>query len=517
MLSGSCQKREGMSYDGWMRATPQPVLRFLIVLEVALHTGVFAGARGSTDDWPQFRGPNAAGTSSDQNLPDTWNAETGSNIRWKAAVPGLGHASPIVLGERVFIVTAESSEEGSQLRVGLYGDIAPVPTEPSHAWQLFCLDKRTGQIFWKRTVAERVPQIKRHTKATHANSTPATDGTHVVVFLGSEGLYCYDKHGKLLWRKDLGVLDSGYYVTPAAQWGFGSSPIIFESMVIVQCDVQQNSFVAAFDVNDGHELWRTPREDVPTWSTPAIFEGKNRTELVLNGYQHAGGYDPWTGKELWRLGNGGDIPVPTPIVAHGLIILSSAHGKQRPLCAIREGAAGDITPTNVKEPGDHIAWYLPRSGIYMQTPIAYGDYLYACGDNGLLNCYEARTGKTVYRERLGNGATGFTASAVAADGKLYFTGENGDIYVVQAGAEFKLLATNAMGETCMATPAISDGMLIVRTESHVYAIGLPHVQALDEPLRRPVDNGWRFSLRTLLIATTVIALTLGLIAYFRRG
>ena len=395
-------------------------------------------------------------------------------------------------------------KEDSQLRVGLYGDIAPVPTESSHAWQLYCLSKYTGQILWKRTILERIPQIKRHTKATHANSTPATDGIHVVVFLGSEGLYCYDRCGNLLWKKDLGVLDSGYYAVPAAQWGFGSSPIIFKNMVIVQCDVQQNSFVAAFDVNNGRELWRTSREDVPTWSTPTIFEGNTRTELVVNGYKHAGGYDPWTGKELWRLSGGGDIPVPTPVVAHGLIFLSSAHGRQRPLCAIREGATGDITPTDDTEPGDHIAWYLPRSGIYMQTPIVYGEYLYACGDNGVLNCYEARTGKAIYRERLGNGATGFTASAIAADGKLYFTSENGDIYVVQSGPAFKLLATNAMDEACMATPAVSDGMLIVRTESHVYAIGPPPDQVLNkvqsvggtqlestESYSCPVDDQWR--------------------------
>jgi outer membrane protein assembly factor BamB len=199
----------------------------------------------------------------------------------------------------------------------------------------------------------------------------------------------------------------------------------------------------------------------------------------VNGYKQAGAYDPWTGKELWRLGGGGDIPVPTPVAAHGLVILSSSHGRQRPLVAIREGAVGDITPAKAGELGEHIAWHLPRAGIYMQTPIVVGDYLYACGDNGLLNCYDARTGKSVYRERLGNGTTGFTASAVAADGKLYFTSENGEIYIVQAGPEFKLLAENAMDETCMATPAIADGMLIVRTQSHVVAIGLPVAQAIN--------------------------------------
>jgi outer membrane protein assembly factor BamB len=429
--------------------------------------------------WPQFRGANAAGVASNQILPDSWDVVAGTNIRWKTAIPGLGHASPIVAGDRVFVVTAASAEVGAGLRVGLYGDIASVPTEPSHAWQLICLAADTGQPLWTRTIVERVPQIKRHTKATHANSTPATDGTHVVVFLGSEGLYCYDRDGSLLWDKDLGLLDSGYYVAPDAQWGFGSSPIIFEKMVIVQCDVQQDSFLAAFDVTSGRELWQTPREDVPTWSTPTIFAGEKRTELVLNGYKQAGGYDPWTGKEVWRLGGGGDIPVPTPIVAHGLVFLSSSHGRQRPLRAVREGASGDITPAKADELGDYIAWQLPRAGTYMQTPIVVGDYLYACGDNGLLNCYDARTGISVYRQRLGNGTTGFTASPVAADGKLYFASESGEVYIIQEGPKFKQLAVNAMEETCMATPAIADGMLIVRTQSHVVAIGRPRDQAID--------------------------------------
>jgi outer membrane protein assembly factor BamB len=456
----------------------------LVGLLLALWLPVESLARGrtATNDWPQFRGQRAVGIADHRQLPETWNIETGSNIKWKTAIPGLGHASPIVLGGCVFIVTAESRDNESPLRVGVYGDIASVPTEHSHRWLLLCLSKHTGRVLWKRTILERVPQVKRHTKASHANSTPVTDGVHVVVFLGAEGLYCYDRCGNLCWKKDLGLLDSGYYVVPAAQWGFGSSPIIYQNMVIVQCDVQQGSFLAAFDVTSGRELWRTAREDVPTWSTPTIFEGNTRTELVVNGYKHAGGYDPWTGKELWRLSGGGDIPVPTPIGAHGLIFLSSAHGGKRPLQAIRLGATGDITPQNDSELGRHIAWHLPRGGIYMQTPIVHGDYLYACADNGLLNCYEAQTGKHIYRERLGKGASGFTASAVAGDGKLYFTSENGDIYVVKAGPKFNLLATNAMHEVCMATPAISDGNLIVRTQEHVYAIGAaPALAVTKEP------------------------------------
>jgi outer membrane protein assembly factor BamB len=266
------------------------------------------------------------------------------------------------------------------------------------------------------------------------------------------------------------VLESSFYVAPDAQWGFASSPILFDGMVIVQCDVLKDSFLAAFDVCGGRELWRVSRDDVPTWSTPTVYQGEIRTELIVNGYRHAGGYDAWTGKELWRLGGGGDIPVPTPVVANGLVFLSSAHGGQNPLCAIRLGATGDVTPNGDHERRGPIAWYRERDGIYMQTPIVYGDYLYACRDNGVLSCYAAQTGERFYRERLGNGSAGFSASPVAADGRLYFTSEEGDVYVVRAGPTFEVLATNRIGEVCMATPAISDGMILIRAKSHVYGI-----------------------------------------------
>lgn len=453
------------------------MIRFRSLWSLFLVTALLASApaadRASVGDWPQFRGRQASGVADGQSPPVSWDVEAGTNIRWKTAIAGLGHAGPVVCRGRVFVVTAVSSDSDPDLRVGLYGDIAPVQDESSHAWQLYCLSTYTGRILWRRTLHEGLPKIKRHTKATHANSTPATDGVHLVVFLGSEGLYCYDLRGRLLWKKDLGVLDSGYYRVPEAQWGFGSSPIIHKNMVFIQCDVQSGSYLAAFDVRTGRELWRAAREDVPTWSTPTIHQGATRTELIVNGHQHAGGYDPLTGEELWRLGGGGDIPVPTPIVAHGLIILSSAHGGQAPLCAIRLGATGNITPTDHAQSHEHIAWHKPREGIYIQTPIAYGDYLYACKNNGLLSCYDVRTGELQYRQRLGGGRDGFTASPVAADGKLYFISEEGDVHVVRAGPTFELLATNSMGEVCMATPAISDDMLIVRAKSHLYGIGAP--------------------------------------------
>lgn len=446
---------------------------------------VSAGDYTSAHDWPQFRGRRAAGTADGQGPPVSWDVETGSHVRWKTAIPGLGHASPVVCRGRVFIVTAVGGDAEPSLRVGLYGDIAPVRDEGPQRWQLYCLSKYSGRILWKRTVHRGVPKIKRHTKSTHANSTPATDGVRLVMLLGSEGLHCYDFCGNRLWKRDLGVLDSGFYRVPDAQWGFGSSPIIYNGRVMVQCDVQQGSYLAALDVRDGRELWRTARSDVPTWSTPTIYRGRHRTELIVNGYRHAGGYDPATGRELWRLSGGGDIPVPTPVVAGGLILLASAHGRRAPLCAVRIGASGDVTPEAEDRLGEHVAWYKPRDGTYMQTPLVYGDYLYACKDNGVLSCYELRTGQRLYRQRLGGG--GFTASPVAADGRLYFTGEGGDVYVVRAGPEFEVLAKNSMAEVCMATPAISAGMIIFRAKSHVYGIAEPGGRSIAlrrGPLRR---------------------------------
>ncbi|MFH1419048.1 MAG: PQQ-binding-like beta-propeller repeat protein [Planctomycetota bacterium] len=423
--------------------------------------------------WPGFRGHRASGIAEGFATPTTWNAETGLNIAWKRRIPGLGHSSPAIWGDRIFVTTAISGKSDPELKVGLYGDVRPVDDDTVHRWLLFCLNKNTGKVLWERTVCEGVPKVRRHPKATHANCTPATDGEYVVAFFGSEGLYCYDIDGNLKWNKDFGLLDSGYFAMPDAQWEFGSSPVIHAKTIFVQCDVQKGSFVAAYNLQNGSEVWRTPRDDVPTWSTPTIHHEGKQTQVVCNGYKHAGGYDASTGKELWRLSGGGDIPVPTPVAGLGLIFLASAHGPAAPLTAIRPTASGDISLQPNEESNEHVAWVDRRCGVYMQTPLVYGDYLYACKNNGILACYSPKTGQRVYRKRLGSGRGGFTASAVGADGKVYFTGEEGKIYVVKAGPEFAILAENVMDEVCMATPAISEGVLFIRAQDHLYAISAP--------------------------------------------
>ncbi|MBZ5496285.1 MAG: PQQ-binding-like beta-propeller repeat protein [Acidobacteriia bacterium] len=421
-------------------------------------------------NWPSFRGPNASGIAEGFSLPTTWDATTSKNILWKTPIPGLGHSSPIVWGNRIYVSTAISGIDRPELKVGLYGDIGSVEDRTSHRWIVYCLDRLSGKIIWGKTVYSGVPKIKRHPKSTHANTTLATDGRHLVAFFGSEGLHCFDMDGKPLWTKDLGLLDSGYYVAPEAQWEFGSSPIIYRDRVLIQCDVLNGSFIAALNVKDGSEVWRTPRNDVPTWGTPTVYDDGKQAQMIINGYRHIGSYDVNTGTELWRLRGGGDIPVPTPVVARDMVFITNAHGTMAPIYAIRLNAIGDISLKANETSNEFVAWSTPREGAYMITPIVYGDYLYSCKNNGVLYCYEAGTGKKVYQERLGDGTTGFTAAPVAGDAKIYFSSEDGDIYVVKAGSRFEILSKNPMGEICMASPAISGGVIYFRTKEHVVAV-----------------------------------------------
>src|SRR6185295_8513675 len=253
--------------------------------------------------------------------------------------------------------------------------------------------------------------------------------------------------------------------------GVSSSPVIHDNKVVVLCDVQTNSFLAVFDLADGKELWRTPRKDVPTWSTPTVAQVGNATQILVNGWHHTGSYDFATGKEIWKLDGGGDIPVPTPVVAHGFAYFTSGHGKFRPMQAIRLDAKGDITPSEVGATNAAIAWSHARQGDYMQTPIVVGDRVYGCLDNGVLSCFDAKSGAMAYSERLGSGSEGFTASPVSDGRNLYFASEVGNVFVVPADGKFSVIVTNKLGETCMASPAISDRTLFFRTREHLVAIG----------------------------------------------
>lgn len=421
-------------------------------------------------NWPQFRGPQAGGVDAFVALPTTWNVESGSNVLWKTAVPGLAHASPIVWGDRVYLATSVGAGD-ADLKVGLYGDIGAADDQGARQWRLLSLEAGSGRIVWDKPGHEGVPRVKRHTKASHCNSTPATDGKRIVAIFGSEGLFCFDLQGELLWKKDLGPMDAGFFAVPGAQWGFASSPVLHENKVVVLCDVQTNSFIAVFDATDGRELWRTDRKDVPTWGTPTMATVAGNTQVLVNGWHHSAAYDFATGREIWRHDGGGDIPVPTPIVAHGLAYFTSAHGRVRPMQAVRLEATGDITASEVGATNAAIAWSHARKGNYMQTPIIVGDLLYGCFDNGVLTCFDAKAGAVQYEERLRAGGDGFTASPVSDGRHLFFPSEQGDVYVVRAGRVFGLVSTNAMNETIMASPALSGGKLFLRTRGHLVAVG----------------------------------------------
>lgn len=437
-----------------------------LVCFVSIHVATTSRAA----EWPQYRGPQASGVNDLKPLPTTWNVETGENVRWETAIPGLGHASPIAWGERIYVATAVSKER-AELKVGLYGDIASANDRGPQQWRLLALDKTTGKVAWDTLAIEGVPKVKRHTKASHANSTPATEGSRIVAIFGSEGLFCFNAEGKLLWKKDLGPMDSGYFNSPTAQWGFASSPVIQAGKVVVLCDVQKDSFLAVFDLADGRELWRTPRTDVPTWGSPTIVMTPERTQIVVNGWHKTGGYDFSSGQNLWTLDGGGDIPVPTPIFAHGLIYLTSAHGSWRPLRAIRPDASGEITPADPGQTNRAIVWAHGRKGNYMQTPIVVGDRLFASNDLGVLTCVDARTGVQHYSERLSRlGGQGFTASPVSDGRHLYFASELGNVFIVPTMGPFSVVAVNPLPETCMSTPAILDGMLLFRTRERVIAV-----------------------------------------------
>lgn len=447
-----------------MRGIVLAVLAFLI-------PGAAPLAEGDAH-WPQFRGPFASGRTHGPAVPTSWNVETGENVRWKTALPGLGLSSPVIWGDRIYLTSAVSGAGKDKLRVGLYGGITPFKDDSSHEFLVIAIDRHSGEIVWQRTAHEGVPKIKRHTKSSHANSSIAVDGGHVVAFFGSEGLYCYDHDGKLLWSLDLGVLDAGYHTVPTAQWGYGASPVLYEGRLIIQADVQENSFLAVFNVNNGKVLWQTPRKDVPTWSTPTVVPTAERAFVVCNGWNEIAGYDLADGTQLWKMNGLGDIPVPTPLAGYGLIYITNSHGPGSPLYAIDPlRARGDLS--DVKNPArkEAIVWSHERGGAYIPTPVLVDDLLFVGKDNGVLVVYDARTGERRYRERLGKGRSGFSASSVTSGGNVYIAAEDGEVYVVRAAEEFELVAENDMGEVLMATPAIADGTLYVRGQEHLFALG----------------------------------------------
>jgi PQQ-like domain len=430
-------------------------------------------AQGRSGHWPSFRGPSASGVGEGVRLPDSWNVKEHRNLRWTTEVPGLAHSSPIVWGNRVYVTTAISSQANATFKPGLYGEGTASQDKSVHRWVVMALDRRTGAVIWRQTAHEGAPREKRHIKATYANATPATDGRRVVAFFGSQGLYAFDMDGRLLWKKDLGVLNTGAYDVPEYEWGTASSPIIYGNRVIVQCDTQNESFVLAADIDTGATVWKTVRNELPSWGTPTVYpaHGGRPAELITNASNFIRGYDPDTGAERWRLAGSSKITAPTPVFTRDVIVVASGRAPERPLFAIRPGASGDITLRPDETSNPHVLWSRTGRGSYMPTPLIHDGLLYVLANQGLLDAYDLRSGADVYRQRIPHEGSGFSASPVVADGRIYLSSEDGDIFVVRAGRSFELLGRYPMGEPLMATPALAGDTMYVRGERHLFAIG----------------------------------------------
>jgi len=434
-------------------------------------TTVLSGQIRIERQWPGYRGYLASGVLDNANLPQTFDFEKMENVRWKTKIPGMGISSPVIWENKLFITTAISEADKAGFKPGLYGDVTPVKDSSIHEWKVYCIDKHTGKIIWERISYKGIPKVKRHPKSTHANTSIATDGKHVVAFFGSEGLYCYDYSGKLLWQKNFGVLRSAFFSMKNAEWEFASSPIIYNGVLIIQCDVLENSFLSALDVETGRELWKKERDEYPGWCTPNIYTFAGKTFIAVNGYKHRGGYDFVTGKEIWKMSGGGDIQIPTPIIGKDLIYFNSAHGKSSPIIAVRTSATGDITLRDNEIANAGVQWSIPRGGSYIHTMLLYREHLYNVSWNGSIMCLDPASGKEIYNAKLGK-AKSFIASPVASDGRLYIVDEEGTVYIIQDGDTFKLLAEIPMNDICMTAPAITDGMIFFRTQNNLFAVGI---------------------------------------------
>ncbi len=420
--------------------------------------------------WPGYRGYLSCGVLDDANLPQSFDLQKMVNIRWKTEIPGLGLSSPVIWGDRLFITTAISKSDKNGIKPGIYGDGMPVPDSSVHDWKVICINKNTGKIIWDRTACTGIPKIKRHPKSTHANTSIATDGKYAVAFFGSEGLYCYDFDGNLIWKKNFGILKSVAWDYNAAEWEFASSPIIYNGVLIIQCDVLENSFLAAYDLKTGKELWRTKRDEYPGWCTPNIYISGDKIRIAVNGYKHRGGYDFLTGKEIWRMSGGGDVPIPTPIIGKDLIYFNSAHGPSSPILAIAKEAEGDITLKPGENVNQYVKWSIPRGGAYIHTMLLYKNHLYNVNWNGTVDCFDAISGRIIYKAKLGK-TQSFVASPVASDGRLFIVDERGTVYIIKDGDEFSQLAEIPLNDICLTAPSITDGMIYFRTQKYLIAAG----------------------------------------------
>jgi outer membrane protein assembly factor BamB len=432
---------------------------------IAVWLGVLsAPVLAGEDNWPQFRG-SRSGVGEATNLPDRWSPT--QNVAWKTAIPGKGWSSPIVWGDRIFLTAVVSDQDTKLPRKGLYiQDVLGKVMPGEHQWKVYCLDWKTGKILWEKTAHKGKPTSTVHVKNSYASATPVTDGKRVYAYFGNVGLYCYDMKGKELWSHPLGT-----YKTEMG-WGPAASPVAHKGRVFVVNDNDEKSFLVAVPFQGGKEAWRVSRAEKSNWATPLIWKNSVRTEIVTAGKGKVRSYG-LDGKLLWEFGGMSSITIPTPSAQGDLLYVSSGYVGdfwQRPIFAIRPGAAGDISLKKDEKSNKYIAWYLKFAGPYNPSPVVYDGYLYVLYDRGMVSCFDAKTGKEVYKRQRLPGGSAFTASPVAAAGKVYCLSEDGDTYVLEAGPKFKVIAKNGLDEMSLATPAVVRDSLLIRTATKLYRI-----------------------------------------------
>ena len=465
-------------------------LRLLgLLLLAALSTTPCLGAPDPA--WPQFRGPESNPVASNPLLPDRWS--TTENVEWSAEIPGRGWSSPIVAGNRVFVTAAVTEgaskppQTGTEYSNEYAAELAKqglsdaevmarvverdieLPKEVALHYYLYALDLETGELLWRSEIHAGRPPGGRHRKNSFMSETPVTDGELVYVYIANLGLYAYDFEGERRWATPLEA--HPIYL----DFGTGASPVLHEDRLIILSDNEEKQFLAAFDKTTGKQIWRTERDVEGEgrrsgWSTPFIWTNPERTEIVTVGPGVAAGYG-LDGKELWRLTGMTAVPAPSPFVYGGLLYLDAGQG--RPLFAIRPGAAGDITPGDIADPGDPVAWAQPRSGTYIPTPVAYDGFLYVLFDKGILARLDAGSGEQTYKARIAREDGAFTSSPWAYNGKIFCLSETGSTYVLGTGEKLELLHVNKLDEMALATPAIVGDRLLIRTETRLYSIRRP--------------------------------------------
>jgi outer membrane protein assembly factor BamB len=418
----------------------------------------------SAANWPQWRGADGSGVSTEKNLPSDWNVS--KNIKWKTPISGRGHSSPIVWENKIFLTTAVEGDvvPGAKAVKHMDGDkefLHPdsVGADRKHSFKVIGLDRQSGKVLWESVAWEGTPYDNRHRKSSYAASTPATDGKLVYAFFGTEGLYAYDFNGKLAWKAMLGNLGT-------VGMGTGTSPILYENLVIVQCDEENGaaSFIVAVDKKTGKEVWKTPRKVQVSWSTPLLVHTAKRAELITSGTESIIAYDPATGKELWTHKGVESNAIPSPVANSDVAFLVAGFPAKIAM-ALKLGGSGDLTGSASE------VWKYSKGTAYVPSPILYQDYLYIMTDRGILTCLDARTGEVKYEGgRIPIPAT-FTASPVAFDGKILLTSEDGDTFIIKAGPKHEVLGTNSVGEPVYASPAIADGRIFIRGEHNLYCIG----------------------------------------------